>query len=134
MLRWNRLGHWTSHAAFAGLLLVPGAWMLHTRLEKSLPEKNSTVRESPRQIRLWFSARPEVELSKILLVGPDGTAVPVGETVATNDTLSVAAAVQAPLEPGVHTVVWRTASKDGHVVRGRFQFSFAGSAPATGAR
>jgi len=111
--------------ALAALLVLPlVAWTTdarHNRLTRSLPAADSTV-ASPPAIRLWFSEKPEVRLSAITLLAADSSRVALGPVRADGDTLSISAAVSAPLKPGQYAVVWRTTSTDGHAVRGRFVF------------
>lgn len=111
--------------AVAAILALPLlAWrgeMRHNRLTRSLPSADSTV-SAPTEIQLWFSERPEPRLSAIALLASDSSRVALGPVRAGRDTLSVTAAVSAPLKAGQYAVVWRTTSTDGHAVRGRFVF------------
>jgi copper transport protein len=50
--------------------------------------------------------------------------VKLGKVTATDDTLTIAARIPSGLAPGQYSVAWRTASKDGHVIRGRYRFSY----------
>lgn len=106
------------------LVLALGAWtseVRHNRLTRSDPSADSTV-AAPREIRLWFSERPTPRLSNITLQAADSSRIPLGAVRATDDPLSIAALVEGPLRAGQYAVIWRTASSDGHVVRGRFVF------------
>ncbi len=108
------------------LLIIPLiGWapsLRHNRLTRSLPAADSSV-ASPREIRLWFTEKPEPRLSAITLLAADSSRVPLGPVRATTDPQSVSAAVASPLRAGRYAVVWRTTSPDGHAVRGRFEFS-----------
>lgn len=111
--------------ALLGGLLLPSALQFHAHLTRSYPMKDSTVTVAPPEIQLWFSERPERAVSRIILVAPDSVRTPLALAPATDDTLLIAGTVPGGLKPGQYTVIWRTASHDGHPVRGRFQFSFA---------
>lgn len=111
-------------AALLGALVVPPA-MMHTHLTDSYPKKDSTVAVAPDQIRLWFNEPVSVSLSRITLLAPDSSRVTLGKVRDTDDTLSVAAPVQAPLAPGRYIVQWRTGSRDGHLVKGDYAFTLA---------
>ena len=112
-----------SYMALA-MALPLGGWFFHNHLTKSVPAADASVKESPKQVRLWFNERPEVSFSSITVLGPDSTKLDViGKAQATDDTLSVAADLTKPLAKGHYTIVWRTAGKDGHAVRGRYGFS-----------
>jgi len=107
--------------ATAGLLFT-GA--MHTHLTRAEPAVDSTVKEAPTQIRLWFNESPEVALSGATIIKADNSPVGVVKMAATDDTLSVAGKVPVALAPGQYTVLWRTGSKDGHAVRGKYTFTY----------
>lgn len=120
---------------FLGLLLV--AWpaaaggiaplgrhgaALHTRLVKSEPAAEGRVSPPP-AIRLWFSERVELSLTGLTLTGPAGRARTVRATRAESADAPVVVAIVDTLTPGTYTVAWRTASRDGHPVTGKFRFA-----------
>jgi len=109
----------------AAAILPAGFGLTHLHLTKSEPEAKAVLTAPPAQIRLWFSETPEASLTTITLYRPDSTKVPV-EAVKSVDDSSVAAAVTAaPTPPGDYIVLWKTSAQDGHVVRGRFEFTLA---------
>lgn len=116
--------------ALAGALLT-GAGLMHTHLEKAEPAVDGTVATAPTQVRLWFNERPEVALSGATLLKADNSPVAVVKLAATDDTLSVGGAIPVTLTPGKYVVAWKTGSRDGHVVRGRYTFTFDPAAPPT---
>ncbi len=116
--------------ALAGAL-VTGAGFMHTHLEKAEPAVDGTVAAAPTQIRLWFNERPEVALSGATLLKADNSPVAVVKLAATDDTLSVGGAIPVTLAPGKYVVAWKTGSRDGHVVRGRYTFTFDPAAQPT---
>lgn len=95
----------------------------HNRLVRAEPGVDSTVAKSPAQVRLWFKEPPEVAVSSIKLTDAAAKAFATGEVKATDDKLSIAVAVTAPLPAGKYTVTWKTAGTDGHVIRGSFGFT-----------
>jgi copper resistance protein C len=109
--------------ATASLLLGANA-AVHTHLVKAEPGVDSTVTVAPRQIRLWFNETPEVALSAATLLTSDNSPVATVKMADTDDSLSVAGMIPVALEPGTYRVLWRTASKDGHAVRGKYSFTF----------
>lgn len=109
--------------ALAGTLLT-GAAAMHTHLEKAEPAVDGTVTAAPAQLRLWFNERPEVALSGATLLKADNSPVAVVKLGATDDTLSVAGAIPVTLLPGTYVVSWKTGARDGHIVRGRYTFTF----------
>jgi copper resistance protein C len=98
----------------------------HNRLVKAEPAVEGTVAASPKQIRLWFKEPPEASVSGITLLsvrGKDSTAVPLGPVHGTDAATSIAADLPKPVASGRYAVRWRTAGKDGHVIRGQFGFT-----------
>ena len=114
---------------FSLALLGAGAAFFHLHLSASFPKADEVVRAAPAEISLTFSARPEVPLTKITLLRADSTRVRLAAVKPGKDTLTVAAKVAGALPPGGYIVSWRTASRDGHVVRGTYRFSYS-TAPA----
>lgn len=100
------------------------AALFHNRLTKSAPEKDSVLTSAPAMIRLWFAEPPEPALSGITLLRSDSSKVGL-EKLKKTDPLSVGAALSAPLAPGTYTVQWKASGKDGHVIRGSYQFRYA---------
>ena len=105
------------------LLVVPG--MVHNHLVKSDPAAGARLASSPSQIKLWFAERPEIPLTSITLIRDDSVRVGTIKALATSDTLVVVAPISSQLVPGTYQVNWRTASGDGHAIRGTFGFSIA---------
>ena len=98
----------------------------HLALERSEPADASRWSAPPRQISLWFTAKPQLAFSRMTLTGPAG-AVPLDAIVA--DTGNVLrASIPQSLASGDYTVAWQTASADGHPIRGRFTFTVSASA------
>lgn len=95
---------------------------VHLRLVRSAPAADSSV-SSPTAIRLWFSEQPQLKLSAISLTGPGSAVVKLGDAKAEGpDPLLLVADVPSPLAAGVYKVQWRTASRDGHPIRGEYTF------------
>lgn len=120
----DRVGRVLSRGAVAALV-VPAALWFHTHLTHSSPSKDETVAAAPTQVRLWFSQKPEVGLTSVTLLAADSSKVPTGKAAKTDDTLSVAVPIEGALQPGSYVVRWRTASKDGHPVKGQYAFTVA---------
>ncbi len=110
---------------FSLALLGAGAAFFHTHLKASFPTADSVVGTPPAEIALTFSSRPELPLTRITLLRADSTAVKLDRVRQGKDTLTVAARIPQALPAGRYTVVWRTASRDGHVVRGDYHFGYS---------
>ena len=118
-----------SMIALAGLLLavtsVPAAARFHTKLTRSNPPADTTLAAAPKVIELWWNEKPEVELTTVTVQGADSSKVALGKVRASKDMMGVAADVTGPVKPGKYSVAWKTAGKDGHAVRGTFNFSIS---------
>ena len=114
---------------FSLALLGAGAAFFHTHLAASFPKADEVVRAAPAEISLTFTARPEVPLTKITLLRADSTQVRLEAVRTGKDTMTVMVKVPVTLSAGGYIVSWRTASRDGHVVRGSYRFSYS-TAPA----
>lgn len=116
--------------ACAALAFAPLTALVHTHLVKAEPGVDAAIKEAPKMVRLWFSEKPEVALSGATLMKADHSPVAVVKLAATDDTLSVAGTVPVTIEPGKYMVMWRTASEDGHAVRGMYFFTYDSTAAA----
>lgn len=115
-------------AAFAAMFGVPIVAPFHTELKSSSPAKDEVLRVAPREIRLTYTARPEVALSDIKVSSAAGVAVEMGKAARGKDSLTIVAPVRGAMPDGAYVISWRTAGKDGHVIRGRIPFSVSASA------
>lgn len=128
-------------AVALGLLLAtPRLALAHLHLRHSSPAAKAVLDTVPSEIRLVFTEAPSLAVSSIRLLAPDGTEVPLGALAVDPDsaTALVARITAAQLSAGSYTVVWRTASDDGHPMEGRFGFTISegavglAAAPQTG--
>lgn len=108
----------------ASLSFASLAWAFHTVLVKAVPAIDGTVTAAPTELTLWFNERPDASLSNIRLLAPDSSVVLVGGTHATADSLALMTTVRGPMTAGKYTVTYRTAGPDGHVMRGKYQFTY----------
>lgn len=96
---------------------------MHLRLVKSTPTKDSVLAVAPTHVMLWFSLEPQTRLSSITVTGPNGATVPLGPvTQCPTENVLIFAKVEGAMPAGSYTVAWRTASADGHVIRGEIPF------------
>ena len=114
--------------AFAAMFGFPLVAPFHTELKSSSPAKDEVLRTAPREIRLTYTARPEVALSDIKVSSTAGAAVEMGKVVRGKDSLTIVAPVRGAMPDGAYVITWRTAGKDGHAIRGRIPFSVSASA------
>jgi methionine-rich copper-binding protein CopC len=110
---------------------APSVALRHLRLLRSFPAKDTVLSAAPDSIRLWLSEPAEVATSRIVLVSGKRRTPLTRLTRAAAKDAPLVAPVTTTLVPGMHTVEWRTMSKDGHVVKGSFAFRVAPSARAS---
>lgn len=96
---------------------------VHLALVKSEPANAATITKAPKEITLWFSQKPNVKLTKLVL-SHDRDTVQTGAPSAV-DTAGkrIRVVVAAPLSAGKYDVNWRTLARDGHAVSGTFSFT-----------
>lgn len=112
-------------AVLLSATIAPAANVLHLQLDKSMPEADQAITESPDKIVLEFSQRPELAVSRLVLKTGDRE-IDLGDvTRDENDETILWSAVQEELAAGVYTLNWTTASSDGHPVRGEFSFTLS---------
>lgn len=96
---------------------------MHLRLVRSTPARDSLLVAAPTHVMLWFSQEPQVRLSSITLTGPNGATVALGPlTQCPTENVLIFAKVEGVMPAGAYTIAWRSASADGHVIRGEIPF------------
>ncbi|MEV7891863.1 copper resistance CopC family protein [Streptomyces sp. NPDC002817] len=100
----------------------------HTALQDATPGPGDKVAPGVDVLSLTFGPLKPGTTPKITLVGPDGTAVSVGQPVVADD--SVACAAVTPLRSGVSTLTYTVVSADGDTQSSAFQFEVADGAEA----
>lgn len=109
-------------------LLIPEGLLAHARLTGSTPAAGATLAESPREVRLVFSERPEVALVSLRIIsGTDTLAVGQIERDP-SDANAIVGRIGSALTPGPHRILWSVTARDGHRITGAIDFSVA--APA----
>lgn len=112
------------------VLLSPALLIAHAKLVRSNPVSGATLTSPPVDLRLWFSERPEVALTKLDLLDSTGASISLAPPTAI-DSNGVRAAINGRLGNGKYTLTWQTAASDGHQTSGTFSFTLAGvQAPA----
>ena len=122
---------------FAALALIATSAsraFAHGDLKSSVPASKAVLMALPNELRLVFTERPELPLTRIVLKSPNGTIVAIGQLVASGPGK---ATVTAPITgilalPGVYTVEWEMAGDDGHPIDGKFTFTIHPQALSVG--
>lgn len=108
--------------AFAGSRAHAGG--RHLALVKSDPANAAKLTKSPKAIELWFSQKPNLKLTRIILTSARHDTLKLrNPVIADTSGKRVSAALLATLPAGTYDVNWRTLSRDGHAVAGRFSFT-----------
>lgn len=114
------------------LILLPAVALAHAKLVGSTPSAGSSVSKSPAELRLTFSEKLELAMTRVKLISPDGKEVTLAKPADGGDEgRSVVMAIGSPLAPGTYTVSWQVVGRDGHPVRGKFTFVVTPAAPST---
>lgn len=93
----------------------------HAILLESTPKAKSTVKASELAVDLRFNVRIDGARSKLVLVGPDGSAKTLSIAKQTSpDHLKSSA---AGLTPGSYKLQWNVLASDGHMTRGEIPFA-----------
>jgi Uncharacterized protein, homolog of Cu resistance protein CopC len=107
----------------AALFLAPLQAHAHSHLTRSTPAEASRLKVSPSVIQLWFSESPELAMTAVQLIGPDGKSYTLGaRKLNVSNGLEIDIPIEESLIPGKYTVTWRTAAADGHPSHGNFTF------------
>lgn len=96
---------------------------VHARLTASVPSAGATV-AAPKELRLTFSERVEVAISRVTLRRGTEAVAALGSVAAdpqAPQTLIVP--VSGALMPGAYTVQYRVAGRDGHPMGGSYTFT-----------
>jgi copper transport protein len=113
----------------AAVLLAPRAAFAHGALRRSLPSDRARLTTVPTELRLVFTERPELAVTRVQLLGPARDTIVLG-ILRLEERTTVVASIVGALRAGAYTVEWQVVGRDGHPVRGTFGFSIA--AEATG--
>ncbi|MGE0053714.1 MAG: copper homeostasis periplasmic binding protein CopC [Hyphomicrobium sp.] len=109
------------------LMSASGAALAHAHLKASDPEKNAKIKAAPSHISLTFSEPIELNFSAVTITAPDKAEIKTGALShgKESDNHVVDAPVTIPDTAGTYSVNWRVLSKDGHKMKGSYQFSIA---------
>lgn len=104
-------------------LLGPIAAQAHAILVKSQPAKDEEIKETPKQIDLWFNDPVRSQYKALAVIDSNGKRVDNHDVEQSLTDGSHIYATVSDLEPGTYTIRYRVVSEDTHIVTGKFQFS-----------
>jgi len=104
------------------LALQTPAWA-HAFLDHSDPKVGSTVKNSPLEIKIWYTQELEPAFSSIVVKDAQGKEVDKKDVhVDAKDKLLLEVSLPK-LPAGTYTVIWHVVSVDTHRTQGRFEFT-----------
>lgn len=109
--------------------IAGGFARFHTHLKRSTPSDGATLGVPPKALELWFTEKPELAATSIMLSTADGATVSLAPLALSDasDTAAVVASVRGTLAPGSYRIRWRTMARDGHPARGTLTFTLSPS-------
>jgi methionine-rich copper-binding protein CopC len=110
-------------ALLLAALFSPIPALAHAILVKSQPAKDETVKESPKQIDLWFNDAVRSEYKALAVIDSSGKRVDNHDVEQTLTDGSHIHATVPTLAPGTYTIRYRVVSEDTHIVTGKFEFT-----------
>lgn len=109
-------------AVTAALALSATSAFAHAHLETSMPAANAIV-ASPSMIMLHFTEALEPRFSGFEVTDARGHAVNAPSHMDPSDSALLTATPAPALAPGVYHVNWHIVARDGHRMRGTFDFT-----------
>lgn len=107
----------------AAILSLAGLSLAHPALISSSPKAGDALDMPPREIRLKFNDPIEITFTHVKVF--DAARKEIAVEATQRDPSDTSAAVQTlpPLKPGSYKASWTAVGRDGHRVKGEFNFS-----------
>ncbi len=112
-----------------GALVMPQLAWAHARLVKATPADGAALSQAPTAVVLAFNEAPELEFSKVSVLGPQDKVLLEQIPLQGGDRNSLKIPLPPPLAAGTYTVKYRILSVDGHLVEGKTTFSLTPTSP-----
>lgn len=94
----------------------------HMKATKFEPAADATLAAPPTRVQVWFTQVPDPAVSRLTVVGADGSSVKL-TPIKVTDEKSIVATVEGALADGRYSARWQAAGQDGHVQKGEYAFS-----------
>ena len=108
------------------MLLLSGLPAVHAHahafVDHAEPAVGATVKQMPREVRIWFTEAIEPAFSSIQVFDAAGKEVDKKDMHLDPSNRSLLQISLQPLGLGTYKVVWRVVSVDTHVTKGDFTF------------
>lgn len=115
----NRRVSWAVLALLVAALVA--SVEAHMALKKAEPADRSTITAPPSAVTLWFTQKPDLAVSRVVLAGPGGE-VKLGRLEA-GKAMDLTAPVEGTLPDGAYRIEWQAAGDDGHIQKGSVAFA-----------
>jgi methionine-rich copper-binding protein CopC len=112
---------WTMTGAM--FLAVQSTAWAHAFLDHADPKVGSTVAESPRQVKIWFTQELEPAFSSIEVDNVEGKQVDAKDCRVDAMDKALLEVSLPQLSAGTYTVKWHVVSTDAHRTQGHFEFT-----------
>jgi len=100
--------------------------LAHAALVSEVPAADAIVSAPlPTELTLGFSEGLELSFTKIVVKGPDGTALATGALTLGADGKTLTVPLAAPLPKGTITIEWTAVATDGHKSKGSYTLTVA---------
>ena len=106
------------------ILLYPTMTFAHAHLVRSQPEANSTLKQAPKIIELWFNEELSPNFNAIAVTDQSGKRVDKNNVSLSEEGKKLQIDL-ADLSSGTYTVDWKNLSADQHTMKGKFTFTVA---------
>lgn len=104
-------------------LFGAGSAAAHATLQYAVPGVGSTMKTSPKLIRLKFNEGVEAALCRVTVTGSGGAVLTGSLRTQANDKSTLILTLAGALKPGVYKVAWSAVSVDTHRTEGSFSFT-----------
>ena len=94
----------------------------HAFLDHADPRVGSTVKVSPREVKIWFTEKLILPFSDLKVLDASGKEVQKNDRHLDPSNGELLIVSVPPLKPGKYTVSWRATAVDTHVTKGTFSF------------
>jgi len=94
----------------------------HAFVDHAEPPVGGKVKQTPQEVRIWFTEKIEPAFSSIKVFDGSGKQIDKGDTHADPANQALLHLSLPPLNAGTYKVVWRVVSVDTHVTKGDFTF------------
>jgi methionine-rich copper-binding protein CopC len=113
---------WRTFSALAAMAAWAPVVLAHTFLDHALPAADSSMREPPASVSLWFSEPLESAFSRVEVMDSASRRVDNADSRVDGADAKLMRATLPRLAPGRYRVRWRAISVDAHVAEGELSF------------